>query len=92
MRAVIQLAKLNHWLCWHDHDSRRNAPGLPDLILTRWPRPDSDARLIFAELKSQRGSLRADQRYWLETLRHVPGVEVYVWRPAQWSEIERTLL
>lgn len=34
---VLDLARLTGWLCYHPHDSRRSAPGFPDLVLVRPP-------------------------------------------------------
>jgi hypothetical protein len=59
--------------------------GLPDLILCKPP------RLIFAELKSERGRVRAEQQAWLDALRQCAGVEVYLWRPSDWASIVETL-
>lgn len=92
MRRIIQYAQLRGWSVFHDEHSLWNERGLPDLILARWPRKDTFARLIFAEIKLTNGKLRIEQAFWLETLRHVQGVEVHVWKPADWSAIEQTLL
>lgn len=82
---VLQLARLTGWLCYHTHDSRRSAPGFPDLVLIRPP------AIIFAELKSAAGKLRPEQKVWLEILQRCPGVKVFVWRPSSWKEIQETL-
>lgn len=83
--SVVDLAELRHWRVWHDQDSRRNAAGMPDLILLRPP------RLLFVELKTDRGRLRPEQREWLDELGRCPGVEVHVWRPGDWPTIEEVL-
>jgi hypothetical protein len=83
--SVVELALTRRWRVWHDNDSRRNAAGLPDLLLVRPP------RVVFAELKAERGRLSAEQERWQEELGRCPGVEVHVWRPSDWDEIERTL-
>lgn len=91
--AVIELARLCRWRCYHTHDSRHSAAGFPDLCLVRESDRESGGRLIFAELKSARGRLRAEQRAWLDALgASVPGVEAYLWRPADWPAIERVLM
>lgn len=82
---VVKLATWTGWRSYHTHDSRRSNPGFPDLVLVR------DGRLLFVELKSERGTLNPAQRVWLAELRRCPGVEAYVWRPSAWSEIEATL-
>lgn len=73
--AVIDLAKLRGYLCYHTHDSRRSAPGFPDLVFARRD------RLVFAELKSDKGRLSDAQSKWLATL-VLFGAEVHIWRPA----------
>lgn len=82
---VLELARLAGWLTYHTHDARRSAPGFPDLVLVRPP------VIIFAELKSARGRLRPEQAAWLEALADCEGVVARLWRPQDWSEIERTL-
>lgn len=83
---VAQFAALHGWRVWHDLDARRNAPGLPDLLLVR------GQRLVWAELKRQNGRVRPAQREWLAALTLVGGnVEVYLWRPCDRSVIERLL-
>jgi len=60
--AIIDVAELAGWLVFHDHDSRRNPAGLPDLILVKPP------RVVFLELKTDTGRLRPEQQTWLEAL------------------------
>jgi hypothetical protein len=48
-------------------------------------------RLVFAELKSETGTVKPAQAEWLDVLRAVPGLEVYVWRPGDMDEIARVL-
>lgn len=84
-QQVIDLAQIAGWLHYHTYDSRRSPAGYPDLSLVR------NGRLIYAELKSESGSPSDEQQKWLDELDRVPGVEVYVWRPSDWDEIERVL-
>ena len=83
--AVIDLATRLRWKCYHSYDSRRDAPGFPDLTLVR------EGRLLFIELKTARGRLRPAQSAWLDALTGCFLVETYVLRPADWPEIERIL-
>jgi hypothetical protein len=87
MQQVRELARLCGFLCYHTHDSRRSVPGLPDLCMVEKNGGDQPSRLIFAELKSDKGRLTAAQSEWLQALGQVPHVEVYCWRPADWDEI-----
>ncbi len=83
---VVQLAHLSGWRCYHTHDSRRSAPGFPDLVLVRTP------RLVFAELKSENGRIRPEQQAWLEVLQQVERApEAYLWRPGDFGDIQSTL-
>lgn len=89
-RSVVDYAKLKGWIVFHDFDSRRNSRGLPDLILCK-PGRIGTGRLVMAELKSERGRLRPEQKMWVEALSSVLGVEIYVWRPRDMDEIIRIL-
>lgn len=62
---VVQLAQLQGWLAYHTFDSRRSAAGFPDLVLVR------GSELIFAELKTDHGTVRAEQDRWLTNLEAV---------------------
>lgn len=83
-QTVVELAKLCGWLVYHTYDSRRSEPGFPDLVLVR------EQRLVFAELKTDRGRIRPEQQEWLERL-HETGAEVYVWRPRDFELVHRRL-
>lgn len=96
-KSVCEMARRCGWRVAHFHDSRRqvregvyvgdkDAAGFPDLVLVR------RGSIIFAELKSESGHVRAQQQEWLDDLSYVGGpVRVFLWRPADWVEIERTL-
>ena len=98
--AVVELAELNGWLCYHTYDSRRSDPGFPDMVMVR------GAVVIFAELKTERGRVSRPQREWLDALKSVERqafedksegfeeyrvVRVYLWRPSDWDDIEKVL-
>ena len=89
LATVTELATLCGWLVYHTYDSRRSQAGFPDLVLVR---ADS---LIFAELKTAKGTIKPIQRKWLDTLAAVaktqPDVAVYLWRPEDWRGIEKIL-
>lgn len=81
MQQVIELSSLSGWLCYHTHDSRRSQAGFPDLVMIR------GERLIFAELKSEKGKTSSQQDEWLSALKGSRQGEVYVWRPSDWDEL-----
>ena len=81
--TVVETAKLLGWRIFHVHDARRSEPGFPDLVLVR-------NRVVFGELKTQRGRLSAEQAAWIRDLREA-GALVHVWRPSDWPEIEQVL-
>ncbi len=82
--SVIQYATLRGWRHFHTFDSRRSAPGFPDLVLLRGDRQ------VIAELKTEVGSTTPEQDDWLRAFVDV-GAEVFTWRPGDWDEIESTL-
>ena len=83
---VLDLARLSSWLCYHTHDSRRSAPGFPDLVLVRPP------RLVFAELKSEEGRIKPEQKVWLEALSNcTEAPESHLWRPRNLEEVQQIL-
>lgn len=85
--AVVALARTLGYLTYHTHDSRRSAPGFPDLVMVH---PRSGA-LIFAELKSASGRVTAEQDEWLRAL--AVRSLAFIWRPEQLADqsIARTL-
>jgi hypothetical protein len=78
-QMVIDLAHWAGFMHWHVTDPRRSRPGFPDLVLVH----TRNGRLIFAELKSEKGRIRPEQQVWLEHLGHHH--EVYLWRPQHWE-------
>jgi hypothetical protein len=72
---VVDLAKLGRWRRYHTFDSRRSSHGFPDWVFVR------GGRLVFAELKSEDGAVRSEQRAWLDDLADVRSTEVYLLAP-----------
>ena len=78
IRDLCKLTGFKFYFTWTSIHSPR---GMPDLILCRPP------RIIFAELKTEKGQLSDKQKEWVELLSECKGnVECYVWRP---SDIEK---
>ena len=93
-RLVIDYAHLNRWRVAHFRASLNqrgkwqtavagDAKGFPDLVLVR-------DRVIFSELKTDRGVISDAQKQWRDWLK-AAGAEHHVWRPRDWSDIERIL-
>lgn len=93
--TVIDMAHTFGWLVHHsrpayNRSGKMSTPiqgdaGLPDLILVRPP------RIIFAELKRVTGRVSPTQQRWLDSLVPCPGVEVYLWTPADADQVEELL-
>jgi hypothetical protein len=83
LQQVRELARLKGWRIYHTRDSRRSDPGFPDLVLVR------GHRLIFAELKREKGRLSDSQRTWLAALEET--AETHVWRPSDWEAVIEVL-
>lgn len=80
---------------YHTYNAMRSDTGFPDYWMVKEP-PQTPGgrgyyRLVVAELKSAKGKVKVSQAKWLDSLSTKPGVEVYLWRPADREEIERIL-
>ena len=94
-QAVVQLARLMGWRVHHARPALtqrgrwltpiQGDAGFPDLVQCRPP------RLIVAELKRAGGKPTAEQQAWLDALHACAGVECYLWTPADWDAVARTL-
>lgn len=84
LALVMDAARLRGWLAYHTHDSRHSAAGFPDVVLVR------RERVVFAELKTERGKVGIHQQMWLEALRDA-GQAVYLWRPSDGDQILEVL-
>lgn len=100
-KVLVQFARIMGWdVHWHP-DEKQNAksgrwdlmppPGFPDLVMVR------DERILFVELKGQRGKLSHDQEYWQEALvkLHWPSqgvVTYFCWKPENWDLIVSVLV
>lgn len=85
---IIELAKRMGFISYHTHDSRRSAPGFPDLVLVH----PKQRRVVWRELKSETGTPTPEQKVWISTLLLV-GEDVDIWRPRDWvsGRIEKEL-
>lgn len=71
--------------CLRPSPNIRNDPGWPDWWFVR------AGRVVVAELKSDTGRVKPEQRQWLDLLATCPGLEVHVWRPADWAAVVAAL-
>lgn len=93
LQRVRELARVYSWLCYHTHRSERSEPGFPDLTLVH---PKTN-RLVFAELKKEKGHLTDHQKTWHQALLGVwvriedvdalddrcqPIFSAHIWRPS----------
>ncbi len=81
---VRSLCKVFGWRLAFTQYSIRSPKGFPDLVLCRPP------RVVYAELKSEKGKVTPEQSAWLEDLR-ARRQEVYVWRPTDLDQIAAVL-
>ncbi len=82
---IRDLAKMFQWKYYHTWRSIHSPAGFPDCVMVR------GNRLIFAELKSEKGKLSPEQERWLEDLGATGRCEVYLWRPSDIEEIMKCL-
>jgi hypothetical protein len=94
---VAQLARLCGWRVVHIGAAittqgyrtpwRYDGKGFPDLILIHPRRRQT----LYAELKTEEGAIRPDQKEWLECLTNAGNV-ARTWRPSDWPEIQSELM
>lgn len=86
-REVIKRAGLFGWLVYHTRNSRGSNPGFPDLVLVH----RGKRKVIFAELKTEKGKLSKEQQEWIDALMLSSGDVVEVWRPSMMDRIVEVL-
>jgi hypothetical protein len=92
-----QVLKTAHTLGWHSMHIGRTGKhqavgakgtlgtGWPDLVLVK------GGRMVIAELKTDASYLTEEQKRVISVLYGVPGIEVHIWRPADFGLIIDTL-
>jgi len=83
---IRTLCKLFGWKMYFSWTSIHSPRGFPDLVLAN----PEQKRVIYAELKSEKGAVTPDQQAWLDTL-EACRQEVYLWRPRDIERIADTL-
>lgn len=84
-QQIADLARFLGYKYYHPWLSIHSPRGFPDICLVK------GKRLIFAELKTDKGVLSPHQIEWLDALKETGKVEVYVWRPADFDGIAEIL-
>lgn len=99
-RLVIEAAQINGWYVAHFRTAQAKSgnyitpvqadgAGFPDLVLVK------NERLIFAELKAERGRMSAAQSTWFHKLGKVAfgcnKIGVVIWHPSDLDDIIRIL-
>ncbi len=79
-QLIKELARVNNWLYYHTYRSTRSVPGFPDCVMVK------GTRIVYAELKTEKGIVSSPQQQWLEALAGACN-EVYLWRPSDYEEI-----
>lgn len=75
--TVVGTCRTFGLLCYHTYDSRRSAPGFPDLVIV------GKNRTLFVELKTDTTQLTLDQIMWRDRLL-ATGELWELWRPRMW--------
>lgn len=84
-QTVVDIAQIRGWTIFSTWNSKHSPSGEPDLRMVRPP------RVIFAELKTEKGRMTAAQDSTMALLALCPSVESFLWRPHHIQEIEAIL-
>jgi len=86
-RLLNLLPLFGFLLVYHTHDSRHSASGFPDIVAV------GHGRCLFIELKADDAPRRLPlhQEAWKYGLEECAGVEYYLWRPRDFTEIQKIL-
>lgn len=76
--AIIEFCLLLGFLVFHDHDSRRNRAGFPDLVIAGY------GVVIIIELKTDRNETTPEQRAWLNAFTDA-GLDARIYRTSAWK-------
>ena len=82
--AILEALGYMGWRVFHVYDSRRSNPGFPDVLAIK------GSRIVFVELKSEKGKIRPEQVEWLDDLVETHS-EVYLVRPSSQDAFMRNI-
>ena len=88
-KVLVTMGDKHHY----ETPMRVDGKGFPDLVLVKrkgFPTAKGLPRLLFVELKTDTGTIRPEQKEWLEDL-FCAFVEAQVWRPKDLDKITRIL-
>jgi len=85
-QQVVDLARILGYMAYFSWTSIHSPRGFPDLVLCN----PEQKRIIYAELKSEKGKPTEKQVEWLNAL-DACGQEVYLWRPSNFEVIVEIL-
>ena len=89
---LVDIARRLGWTTYHTRDSRGSDLGWCDLVLARRTGPGpGQGRVIFREIKAERGRVRPEQAMWGGLLL-AAGLDWAIWRPSDWDRILATLV
>lgn len=84
-QSLVHAAREFGWKVYFSWTSIHSPAGFPDLCMVR------GTRLIFAELKTDKGKVSEPQQEWIDALRGTPA-ECYLWRPTDIEQAYRILM
>ena len=84
--SLVRAAKTFGWRVYFTWRSLHSPKGFPDLCMVRGD------RLIFAELKTDKGKVTPDQQAWQDDLRAFGKCEVHLWRPSDLESAYQVLM
>lgn len=103
-RTVIELARMAGWKVHHTGKAQvrgqwltpahADGVGFPDLVLVATRRDIPPPRLLFIELKTNRGRLRTEQHAWGEAITKADHAHAFawdVWRPRDIDRVRNRL-
>jgi hypothetical protein len=79
-RTVTEALRVHGWKVWHNTVAWRSDAGWPDLVAVH----PGQKRVLFLELKTERGKLSEKQGHWRDLLVEA-GQEWYCLRPSDWE-------
>jgi len=102
--SIVQMAHLRGWLIAGFRPARvtrkgretwetpvkYDGKGFVDLVLVRPSYTAAKGRILYIEMKSEKGQLSQGQEEWAKAIIDAGG-EWYCWKPSKWQEVEATL-